>query len=396
MSDARELMRERLHGFTAALAAAGIRPDPRKLIDFFTAVAATAPPHPRRLYWTARVTLLGRIDDVPTFDRVFAQWFGEVARVSVPAADRRPSGQVEPAPNRPGGLAEPASFSVREGKGREASVHELLREGAYAATAPEQQRVLREIRHALRCRLPETRARRRVSSRHVSRLHLRRVARSAARTGGEVTRLYWRDRPGQPRRVLMLIDVSGSLRATSPDALRCAHAVVRVVPRSEAYTFGTRLTRVTRALRGRDPDAALDKLAEVVTDVNGGTRIGASLDEFLADSRRASAARDAVVIVVSDGLERGDPALMAESVARLARLAYRLVWWSPLACDPAYRPVTRGMAAIIDDLDDLVGVRDLPTALAAVERLPALELEWERAVRTRRTSVDAEVTHGAR
>jgi uncharacterized protein with von Willebrand factor type A (vWA) domain len=87
---------------------------------------------------------------------------------------------------------------------------------------------------------------------------------------------------------------------------------------------------------------------------------------------------------------------MAESVARLARLAYRLVWWSPLACDPAYRPVTRGMAAIIDDLDDLVGVRDLPTALAAVERLPALELEWERAVRTRRTSVDAEVTHGAR
>jgi uncharacterized protein with von Willebrand factor type A (vWA) domain len=194
----------------------------------------------------------------------------------------------------------------------------------------------------------------------------------------------------------MLIDVSGSLRATSPDALRCAHAVVRVVPRSEAYTFGTRLTRVTRALRGRDPDAALDKLAEVVTDVNGGTRIGASLDEFLADSRRASAARDAVVIVVSDGLERGDPALMAESVARLARLAYRLVWWSPLACDPAYRPVTRGMAAIIDDLDDLVGVRDLPTALAAVERLPALELEWERAVRTRRTSVDAEVTHGAR
>jgi uncharacterized protein with von Willebrand factor type A (vWA) domain len=389
-------MLERLHGFTAALAAAGVRPGPQKQIDFLTAVATTAPPHPRRLYWTARVTLLSRIDDVEAFDRVFAQWFGEVARISVPPADRRPGGQAEPAPNRPGGLAEPASFSVREGKGREASPHELVRHGGFAATGPDQQQLLREIRRALGCRLPQTRARRRTPARRVSRLDLRRVSRSAARTGGEITHLYWRDRPGQPRRVLMLIDVSGSLRATSPDALRCAHAVLREVPRSEAYTFGTRLTRVSRALRDRDADAALDKLSEVVADVNGGTRIGAALDEFLADSRRASTARDAVVIIVSDGLERGDPTLMSESVARLARLAYRLVWWSPLACDPNYRPITRGMAAILGDLDDLVGVRDLATALAAVERLPALELEWERAARTRRPPAEQEVTHGAR
>jgi uncharacterized protein with von Willebrand factor type A (vWA) domain len=153
---------------------------------------------------------------------------------------------------------------------------------------------------------------------------------------------------------------------------------VRQLPKAEAYTFGTRLTRVTGELRHRDPDAALSRLAEVVADVNGGTRIGVALDAFLADSRRASTARDAVVIIVSDGLERGDPTLMAEAVARLARLAHRLVWWSPLACDSRYRPVTRGMAAIVDHLDDLVGVRDLASALAAIDRLPVLERDWSR------------------
>lgn len=192
----------------------------------------------------------------------------------------------------------------------------------------------------------------------------------------------------------MLIDVSGSLRATSTDALRCAHALVREIPGSEAYTFGTRLTRVTGALRERDVDVSLGRLADTVADVNGGTRIGAALEEFLSDARRASAARDAVVIVVSDGLERGDPAAMTGAVARLSLLAHRLVWWSPLACDPAYRPVTRAMTAIVGHLDDLVGVRDLPTALAAVQRLPALERTPERSAHPlRAAAADNKETH---
>lgn len=387
-------MLERLHGFAAALNRAGIALGPEKQIDFLRAVTTTAPPSLERFYWTARVTLLSRIEDAPAFDRAFSQWFGEEVVPTFPPARPRRGTEKQTAPARGAELPAPEVVTVREGKGRDASPQELLRAARFPATDPDRAQLLAELRRALRSRIPQKRARRRTASRRVATLDLRRVARHASRTAGEVTELHWRDRPGQPRRVLMLIDVSGSLRATSPDALRVAHAFVRELPGSEVYTFGTRLTRVTSELRRREVDDALEELAAVVADVNGGTRIGVALDEFLSDSRRVGAARDSVVIVVSDGLERGDPAQMAHAVTRLARLAHRLVWWSPLACDPRYRPVTRGMAAIAGELDDIVGVRDLPTALAAVDRLPALELAWERPARTRPTP--AEVASASR
>jgi uncharacterized protein with von Willebrand factor type A (vWA) domain len=154
------------------------------------------------------------------------------------------------------------------------------------------------------------------------------------------------------------------------------------------YTFGTRLTRVTRQLAKRDVDAALDGLADVVLDLNGGTRIGRALEEFLADARRTAAARDALVLIVSDGLERGDPRAMATAVERLARLAHRVVWWSPLACDANYQPLTRGMAAVVGDLDDLVGVCDLASAVDAVRRLSAVEAGPRRSVPATRSTVD--------
>jgi uncharacterized protein with von Willebrand factor type A (vWA) domain len=203
-----------------------------------------------------------------------------------------------------------------------------------------------------------------------------------------LVRLQWRDRLRRPRRVLLLVDVSGSLRQSSGDALRFAHALVRTVPRCDVYTFGTRLTRVTRQLAKRDVDAALDGLADVVLDLNGGTRIGPALEEFLADARRTAAARDALVLIVSDGLERGDPGAMATAVERLARLAHRVVWWSPLACDANYQPLTRGMAAVVGDLDDLVGVCDLASAVDAVRRLSAVEAGPRRSVPATRSTVD--------
>ncbi|MGP0051378.1 MAG: VWA domain-containing protein [Solirubrobacteraceae bacterium] len=139
---------------------------------------------------------------------------------------------------------------------------------------------------------------------------------------------------------------------------------------------------MTGKLSKRDVDAALDGLAEVVSDVNGGTRIGSALGEFLADARRAAVARGALVVARSDALERGDPRAMAGAVKRLSRPAHGVVSWSPLACDPEpyrYRPVTRGMAAVLEDLDDLAGVRDLASALQAVRRLPAVDAGPRRA-----------------
>jgi uncharacterized protein with von Willebrand factor type A (vWA) domain len=273
----------------------------------------------------------------------------------------------------------------RPGAGHEASVDDVFNRSAFPATSTAKRRLLVEAEAALARELPAQRARRYRPARRGDRLDLRPILRAAGRSGGDVVRLRWRHRPRRPRRVLMLVDVSGSLRQSSGDALRFAHALVRAVPRCEVYTFGTRLTRVTAQLSKRDVDTALDGLAGVVLDVNGGTRIGSALDEFLADARRTAAARDALVVIVSDGLERGDPGAMVAAVRRLGRLSHRVVWWSPLACGTDYQPLTRGMAAVVGDLDDLVGVRDLASALDAVGRLSALEAGRRRSLAAKRS-----------
>ena len=273
----------------------------------------------------------------------------------------------------------------RPGAGHEASVDDVFSRSAFPATSMAKRRLLAEAEAALARELPAQRARRYRPARRGDRLDLRPILRAAGRSGGDVVRLRWRRRPRRPRRVLMLVDVSGSLRQSSADALRFAHALVQAVPRCEVYTFGTRLTRVTAPLSRRDVDTALDGLAGVVLDVNGGTRIGPALDEFLADARRSAAARDALVVIVSDGLERGDPGAMVAAVRRLGRLSHRVVWWSPLACGTDYQPLTRGMAAVVGDLDDLVGVRDLPSALDAVRRLSVLEAGRRRSLAAKRS-----------
>jgi uncharacterized protein with von Willebrand factor type A (vWA) domain len=257
----------------------------------------------------------------------------------------------------------------RRGAGYDASSDETTSTPGFPRTSAEKRRLLAQAGPALVRALPAQRARRHYPARRGDRLDLRRVLRGAGRNGGDVVALRWRRRPRRPRRVLVLVDVSGSLRQSAPDALRFAHAAVRSVPRCEVYTFGTRLTRVTRPLGAPDVDAALGALAGMVLDVNGGTHIGQALEEFLADPRRTAGARDALVLIVSDGLERGSPTAMACAVGRLGRLAHRVVWWSPLACDAGYKPLTRGMAAVAGDLDDLVGVGDLSSALEALPRL---------------------------
>jgi uncharacterized protein with von Willebrand factor type A (vWA) domain len=197
------------------------------------------------------------------------------------------------------------------------------------------------------------------------RIDVARTARAARRTAGETLKLFRRTRPGKPRRLLLLVDVSGSMKAHSEATLRFAHLLTRTGRKVETFVFGTRLSRVTRTLRHRLPDEALARLANLVFDFDGGTRIGTSLEEFLSASRHAALVRGAVTLVFSDGLERGDPDAMVRAVGRLARLSHRLIWVTPLAADPRYRPQTRAMAAILPNLDALADGSDL----AALERL---------------------------
>jgi hypothetical protein len=378
---AEHLAAEHLRGFVMALARVGVVPGVHKHVDFLRGVALLCPSAPGELYWVARVALVSAAEELEAFDQVFAAWFGDGPVPTVPPL-RRPA--PRPALARRGGVRAGGAGDAdhrRKGAGPGASVDETRQKYTFPPTSLEKRRLLDEAEAALAEELPRQRARRHRPARRGERLDLRRVLRRAGRSSGDVVRLQWRARPRRPRRVVLLVDVSGSLRQTSGDALRFAHALVRAVPRREVYTFGTRLTRVTPQLAKRDVDDALDGLAEVVLDVNGGTRIGPALEEFLADAWRRAAARDAVVLVISDGLERGDPVPMAVAVQRLGRLSHRVVWWSPLACDANYQPLTRAMAAVLGDLDDLVGVGDLASAVAAVRRLPALEAGPRRNLR---------------
>ena len=181
----------------------------------------------------------------------------------------------------------------------------------------------------------------------------RRMFRDAMRHAGEFIRLRRRKRDQRQRRIVLLIDVSGSMKERTQAHLAFAHALARAADTVEVFTIGTRLTRITRALRLRNREQALATASLLVADWDGGTRIGEALDAFLAIPRFAALARGAAVVVLSDGLERGDPATMADAVARFSRLAWRTVWLTPLAADPGFEPRTAGLAAARPFLDEL-------------------------------------------
>ena len=373
--------REHLLAFLRALREAGVAAPAPKRADFLLSLVTSPPGDVDALYWRARITLVTAAEDFAAFDTVFDAFFRGGRLLLEEPGGPSPEAEGETAAPKGGDDGDLGALEPREGSGLHASPLESVGVRRFARTSASEREALREIGEAMTTALPVTTARRSVSARRGRSIDLQRVLHEANRTGGEVLRLAWRRRPPRARRVLLLIDVSGSQRAHSPDLLRFAHEVVRGTERAEAFTFGTRLTRVTSRLDTPDVDRALDDLSEIVLDADGGTRIGVALQQFLGDTRLVALARGAVILVMSDGLERGDPSAMADATGRLGRLGHRLVWWSPLACDPAYRPVTRGMRAVLGDLDALSGARDLPTLLRELRGLPDVMARPRRSAR---------------
>jgi uncharacterized protein with von Willebrand factor type A (vWA) domain len=247
--------------------------------------------------------------------------------------------------------------------GREASRRERLFARDFGAA--EEAALLAAFARALPGALPRRRSRRFETS-GGGLADPRRAFRDMARRDGEVLRLPTRRRRARQRRVLALIDVSGSMKGGTEGALGIAHAIIRAAERAEAFTLGTRLTRVTRALRRRDRDQALALAAGLVADWDGGTRLGEALAVFLSVPRFAGFARGAVVIVISDGLERGGPEALVAAMTRLRALAWRIVWLSPLAADRSYRPQTGAMRAILPLIDHLDAGGDVAAMAGAL------------------------------
>jgi uncharacterized protein with von Willebrand factor type A (vWA) domain len=187
-------------------------------------------------------------------------------------------------------------------------------------------------------------------------------------TGGDVLDWVWRRPVRRPRALVVICDISGSMERHARILLRFSQALAGSAVRTEAFVFGTKLTRVTRLLRDRDRDRALDRVAATVTDWSGGTRIGESLREFNQDWARRVLRSSAVVVIVSDGWDRGDPALVARETARLQRSCHRLIWLNPLASTPGYQPLAGGMSAAMPFVDDFIPAG----TLASLERLGVL------------------------
>ncbi|MEM7547065.1 MAG: VWA domain-containing protein [Pseudomonadota bacterium] len=206
---------------------------------------------------------------------------------------------------------------------------------------------LDQLRRDAPTRLPRRLSYRRRAMPRGDRLDMRRILREAARRDGEVQRLHETRRKTRQRRVLLLIDVSGSMKDRSEAMLRLAHTVVQAADRAEVFTLGTRLTRITSALRPTDRGVALSRAAAAIADFDGGTRIGEALSAYLAVPRYAGFARGAAVVVLSDGLERGSPAALIDAATCLSRMAWTLDWLTPLAGDPDYVPATEGLSAIL-------------------------------------------------
>ena len=351
---------QRLVEFGRALRKAGVQVGTGQVHDF--CLAASVLP-PQDLYWAGRGTLVAKRDDIPVYDEVFRAFFG----AETPSVTDQ---QQQPVQVRSAGTDE----SEEAGEGDEeaeaeallASEIEILKEKSFARCTDEELAQLAELMTRVRLAVPMRRSRRRQRAKSGS-PDLRRTIRRSFRTGGEPVERYFHERRKRRRRLVLFLDVSGSMASYSRALLVFAHAALKSDPRWQAYCFGTRLTRLTRVLATSNPDEALEHAAAEVFDWDGGTRIGESLKRFLMTEPEI--ARGAVVIICSDGLEVGDPALLASQMARLSRLAYRIIWLNPLKEDPAYEPLARGMAACLPYIDVFLSGHNLASLEALTEEL---------------------------
>jgi uncharacterized protein len=254
-----------------------------------------------------------------------------------------------------------------------ASDAEALKHKSFATCTPEELAALRRIMARIRLTPPRRRTRRTTRARSGPAPDLRRTVRESMRMHGEPAELYWRRRRVRLRPLILILDVSGSMSDYSRHLLQFAYSAKRAAARVEVFCFGTRLTRITRALEHRRPDDALAHAAAAVFDWEGGTRIGASLDAFVRDWGRRGLCRGGIVVICSDGLDRGDPSVLASAMERLARLSHRVVWMNPhKGSNPDFRPSTLGMMVAEPHIDLMLSGHDLSSLTELATLLPTL------------------------
>lgn len=356
--------------FGAELRRAELPVGPDRLERFARAVTTVRPTRTRELRDCALATLVSGPEQVAVFDRVFAAVFGGLFDPADAAAgdDAPPLPWATRRSTAPVNTTADPTPSAETGNGAEggrdtayramASGLERLRTRDFAALTADELRLLVDVMRALRLVTPPRRSRRMRPDRHGRRVDLRATLRAARRTGGDPLNVARRTRRERPRRLVVLCDVSGSMEPYARAMLQLLYCAAGG-SRAEVFTFATRLTRVTPVLARSTPEAALRRAGQAVPDWSGGTRIGSALAEFNDRYGRRGMARNAVVLVISDGWDTGEPALLGEQMRRLSRVAYRIVWANPRTQSTSFRPLAGGMAAAWPYCDAVVSAHSL-------------------------------------
>jgi uncharacterized protein len=361
--------------FTSRLRRAGLAVGTGEALTYCSAMAALNPADLLDLYWAGRSTLVTRREQIPIYDRVFRAFFlgepddADPVRPVVRALETTAS--VLQIPATEPGPEDPEDHQAR--LGLMASTVDILRDKAFAVCTPEELAALRRIMATMRLSPPRRRTRRLRPAPAGRTPDPRRTVREMMRRHGEIDTLRWRARRRRPRRLVLILDISGSMADYSRNLVQFAHSATRASGKVEVFCFGTRLSRITPALRRRNVDDALERAAKAVVDWEGGTRIGDSLTTFVRDWGRRGICRGGIVVVCSDGLDRGDPQVLATAMQRLSRLCHRVVWLNPHAAGARdYRPSTLGMMVAQPYVDLLLSGHDLRSLEEFAARLPSL------------------------
>jgi uncharacterized protein len=365
-----------LVGFGRALRGAGLSVGSGDVATYCSAAGVLDPADLADLYWAGRTTLVSRRDDIPAYDLTFRRYFLDEAAPSRDVLMLRASSVAEAeaalvmAATDPGpGLQEQEQAML----GLMASDVDALKHRSFAGCTAAELAALRRIMARIKLTPPRRRTRRMRAGRAGRAPDLRKTIRESMRMHGEPAQIFWRQRRVRLRPLILILDVSGSMADYSRHLLQFAYTAKHAAAKVEVFCFGTRLTRITRALDHRRPDSALELASRAVVDWDGGTRIGMSLDTFVRRWGRGGLCRGGVVVICSDGLDRGDPEVLAAAMERLSRLCHRIVWLNPHKGNSRnFQPSALGMMVAAPHVDLLLSGHDLASLEELAELLPML------------------------
>ncbi len=388
--------------FARLLRRAGVKTTTGQAMDFVRAIEHIDIGSRTELREAARACLITHKDDIPVFEQLFdAFWRAKPEYADGSLQSGQPEDAIRLAPEdgdegedegdgdgrtlegiqgrRLGlveSLEETEGEESEEGDGSEVfsySAAEVLRQKDFADLTEEELQQTRHLMEQLTWQIGQRRSRRKVASPKGRFIDPRRTMRRSLQTGGVPLTIARRQTKTKPRQLVVICDVSGSMDRYSRILLQFIYAVENGMAKVEAFVFGTRLTRITRLLKHRSIDEAMERVAREVQDWSGGTRIGQSLQTFNTQWARRVLRNGAVVLIISDGWDRGDPELLGREMARLQRSSYRLIWLNPLLGSPRYEPLTRGMQAALPYIDDFMPVHNLASLEALAKHLCTID-----------------------